>query len=277
MDHTKLATSYHKIKNPALAYESIRWWESGRKYDLLRCISTLIYEQYQDSPLIITKKRSMVTNSVSSNQPVSPNSSNSLPSETSSISSDKSNRTTSSTGVIINELLTAMRQDLWKWFQFTGRSLSRSHLTPDTLFDSALMFYRNAKIQDFEKRLLDDQSILEDIVTDVNSLDNNKNRIAIASETAYEVLSGSRFVSLNKIPGHILQKPLSVRQRNPDDKYKAEVEIINDLFRPAYKKRVIRKHNTLVEKTENFEPLRKKKKTHVNPVQMRGSLSCFFD
>ena len=113
-----------------------------------------------------------------------------------------------------------MRQDLWKWFQFTGRSLSRSHLTPDTLFDSALMFYRNAKIQDFEKRLLDDQSILEDIVTDVNSVDNNEDRIAIASDTAYEVLSGSRFVSLNKIPDHILQKPLSVRQRNPDDKYR---------------------------------------------------------
>lgn len=33
----------YRIKQPKQAFERIRYWDDGRKYDLLRCITTLAY------------------------------------------------------------------------------------------------------------------------------------------------------------------------------------------------------------------------------------------
>ena len=33
----------YRIKQPKQAFERIRYWDEGRKYDLLRCTTTLVY------------------------------------------------------------------------------------------------------------------------------------------------------------------------------------------------------------------------------------------
>ena len=38
-----VAVNYYRIKDPTVAFNNMRYWDLGRKYDLLRCISTLIY------------------------------------------------------------------------------------------------------------------------------------------------------------------------------------------------------------------------------------------
>ena len=37
----------YRIKQPKQAFERIRYWDEGRKYDLLRCITTLVYVSWK--------------------------------------------------------------------------------------------------------------------------------------------------------------------------------------------------------------------------------------
>jgi hypothetical protein len=218
IDPKKISISYYKIKNPGLAYDNIRWWENGRKYDLLRCLSTLIFEQYQDSPLELNKPRALAIEDPNQNQPFSPNSSIGLSeSSRSSVTTGTSgsNKTGSSTGQRINELICEIRLDLWKWFESSGRSLSRARLNPELLLDSALMFYRNSKIKNFEEKILKEQKILNEVINEINNQVTGTEALA-ASDQVYQILSGSSFVSPNRIPKNLKQKSLPVQQRNPD-------------------------------------------------------------
>ena len=80
------------------------------------------------------------------------------------------------------------------------------------------MFYRNSKIKNFEEKILKEQKILHDVIDEINS-DNQMTGTAIASDQVYQILSGSSFVSPNRIPKNLRQKSLPVQQRNPDIKY----------------------------------------------------------
>ena len=33
---------YYRVRHPDAAFSAIRWWDEGRKYELLKCISTLV-------------------------------------------------------------------------------------------------------------------------------------------------------------------------------------------------------------------------------------------
>ena len=46
----------YRIKQPKQAFERIRYWDDGRKYDLLRCLTTLAYVSWNKNTFFIRSR-----------------------------------------------------------------------------------------------------------------------------------------------------------------------------------------------------------------------------
>lgn len=45
-DRAANVLKYYRVRHPERAFATIRWWDEGRKYELLKCISTLVCVSY---------------------------------------------------------------------------------------------------------------------------------------------------------------------------------------------------------------------------------------
>jgi len=250
----------YRIKQPKEAFERIRYWDEGRKYDLLRCTTTLAYEKYeylqhlaslgeleeerieQNEDILALAENSSISNSI--------NSSGSSHHEN-SISKSTSSGATSISGVKTYQQL---KKELFDWFKIS-RGPTLQKLSQDDLFESAILFFRNSRIRNPELKIQRDRQLLDQIISDINS-NRTRNETLEATNEAHDLLAGCGYVSPNQIPTEIRQKPAPAKFRNLGLRFKDEVEILCDMF---ILRKVSRKRK-LVQTDENQKLIKKKEK-----------------
>jgi len=236
----KNVLSYYRIKNPEKAWSLVRWWDDGRKYELLKCIATLIYENAQDQAAedinqaadeiladLLPSSTNVCNAHKTSNSPLKSSSSSGLSS--SSIESGK----------IVNQL-NQMTDRCFKWFAHLRNSTAVKY-GKKAIFDSAVLLYRNWSIRDFDERIKSDQQTLENFKDEMKNIDGNCN--VEVDDRLHQLLSGEGYVSVDRIPFEYLQKPAFVSNRESHTKFKMEVDSSKAIFDSSYtfKKRAKRK------------------------------------
>jgi len=218
----------YRIKQPKQAFERIRYWDEGRKYDLLRCTTTLVYEKYE-------YLQHLASNGELDDEKIEPREEILALTENSSISnsinsSSSSNKSNSSGATSISGVKTyqQLKKELFDWFKIS-RGPTLQKITQDDLFESAVLFFRNARIKDFETKIQRDRLLLDQIIDDINS-NRTQNETLEASNEVHDLLAGCGYISPNLIPLEIRQKPAPAKHRNLDKRFQSEVEILCDLF-----------------------------------------------
>jgi len=216
----------YRIKQPKQAFERIRYWDDGRKYDLLRCITTLAYEKYEylqhlasngeledervepREDILALTENSSISNSINS-----------------SSSSNKSNSTRSgATSISGVKTYQQLKKELFDWFKIS-RGPTLQKISQDDLFESAILFFRNSRIQNPEAKIERDRVLLDQIIDDINSNRAGTTHNTLeASDDVHDLLAGCSYVSPNLIPLEIRQKPAPAKHRNLEQRFKDEVD-----------------------------------------------------
>jgi len=223
----KNVLSYYRIKNPESAWSLVRWWDDGRKYELLKCIATLIYENSQDQA------------AEDINQAADEILADLLPSSTNSSSSSGLSSSSIESGKIVNQL-NQMTDRCFTWFAHLRNSTAVKY-GKKAIFDGAVLLYRNWPIRDFDQRIKSDQQIIENFKEEMKHIDSNYN--IEVDDRLHQLLSGEGYVSVDRIPSEYLQKPAFVSNRESHTKFKIEVDSSKAVFDSSYtfKKRTKRK------------------------------------
>merc|ERR1712131_493003 len=223
----------YRIKQPKQAFERIRYWDDGREYDLLRCLTTLAYEKYEyllhlastgeleeervepREDILALTENSSISNSINS-----------------SPSSNKSNSTSRSGATSISGVKTyqQLKKELFDWFKIS-RGPTLQKISQDDLFESAVLFFRNSRIRHPEAKIQRDRLLLDQVIDDINSSRAGTTHNTLeASNDVHDLLAGCGYVSPNLIPLEIRQKPAPAKHRNLAQRFKDEVEILCDMF-----------------------------------------------
>ena len=88
----------------------------------------------------------------------------------SSPSSNKSNSTSRSGATSISGVKTyqQLKKELFDWFKIS-RGPTLQKISQDDLFESAVLFFRNSRIQNPEAKIERDRTLLDQIIDDINS------------------------------------------------------------------------------------------------------------
>lgn len=221
----------YRIKHPKQAFERIRYWDEGRKYDLLRCTTTLVYEKYEYLQHLAStgdledervEPREEIL-ALTENSSIS----NSIKSASSSKSNSNRSGETSISGVKTYQQL---KKELFDWFKIS-RGPTLQKISQEDLFESAVLFFRNSRIRNPEAKIQCDRLSLDQIIDDINSNRAGATHDTLqASSDVHDLLAGCRYVSPNLIPLEIRQKPAPAKHRNLEQRFKDEVEILCDMF-----------------------------------------------
>jgi len=253
----------YRIKQPKQAFERIRYWDEGRKYDLLRCTTTLVYEKYEHlqhlastgelederieprEDVLALTENSSISNSINS-----------------SASSNKSNSTRSgATSISGVKTYQQLKKELFDWFKIS-RGPTLQKISQDDLFESAVLFFRNSRIRHPEAKIQRDRLLLDQVIDDINSSRAGTTHNTLeASNDVHDLLAGCGYVSPNLIPLEIRQKPAPAKHRNLAQRFKDEVEILCDMF---ILRKVSRKRK-LVQSPAEDENQNTKKKDKASP------------
>lgn len=257
----------YRIKQPKQAFERIRYWDDGRKYDLLRCITTLAYEKYEylqhlastgeledervepREDILALTENSSISNSINS-----------------SSSSNKSNSTRSgATSISGVKTYQQLKKELFDWFKIS-RGPTLQKISQDDLFESAILFFRNSRIQNPEAKIERDRVLLDQIIDDINSNRAGTTHNTLeASNDVHDLLAGCSYVSPNLIPLEIRQKPAPAKHRNLEQRFKDEVEILCDNFILRKRKSFASRKRKLVQCSTDDENQNTKKKEKTSP------------
>jgi len=257
----------YRIKQPKQAFERIRYWDDGRKYDLLRCITTLAYEKYEylqhlastgeledervepREDILALTENSSISNSINS-----------------SSSSNKSNSTRSgATSISGVKTYQQLKKELFDWFKIS-RGPTLQKISQDDLFESAILFFRNSRIQNPEAKIERDRVLLDQIIDDINSNRAGTTHNTLeASNDVHDLLAGCSYVSPNLIPLEIRQKPAPAKHRNLEQRFKDEVEILCDSFILRKRKSFASRKRKLVQCSTDDENQNTKKKEKTSP------------
>jgi len=280
----------YRIKQPKQAFERIRYWDDGRKYDLLRCLTTLAYEKYEyllhlastgeleeervepREDILALTENSSISNSINS-----------------SPSSNKSNSTSRSGATSISGVKTyqQLKKELFDWFKIS-RGPTLQKISQDDLFESAVLFFRNSRIQNPEEKIERDRTLLDQIIDDINSNRAGTTHNTLeASSDVHDLLAGCSYVSPNLIPLEIRQKPAPAKHRNLEQRFKDEVEILCDNFILRKRKSFVSRKRKLVpcsddenqntKKKEKISPRSSKPISSGQPISEVSSLSGLLD
>jgi len=276
----------YRIKQPKQAFERIRYWDEGRKYDLLRCTTTLVYEKYEhlqhlastgelederieprEDVLALTEVCKGGKNGDTGKQSEMENGSNIQNSSisnsiNSSASSNKSNSTRSgATSISGVKTYQQLKKELFDWFKIS-RGPTLQKISQDDLFESAVLFFRNSRIRHPEAKIQRDRLLLDQVIDDINSSRAGTTHNTLeASNDVHDLLAGCGYVSPNLIPLEIRQKPAPAKHRNLAQRFKDEVEILCDMF---ILRKVSRKRK-LVQSPAEDENQNTKKKDKASP------------
>jgi len=247
---------YYRVRHPDAAFSAIRWWDEGRKYELLKCISTLVCETEQERK---DEEMEAVANDLVASLLPPPS-----PSDQSSNASGASSSSIES-GKIVNRH-NDMQRKLFTWFAHLRNATAVKHGAA-ALFECAVLLYRNWSIFDLESKVADDQRALVECIDAVNDIDSNAN--IEYDDYIREIISGEGYVSFDRIPKNLRQKPLPVKSRCSLEKFKIEVDSAKPIFDSAYKMKKRKKTSTPI--PQQLLPRAKKPKDEVS------SLSGLFD
>jgi len=262
----------YRIKQPKQAFERIRYWDDGRKYDLLRCITTLAYEKYEylqhlasngeledervepREDILALTENSSISNSINS-----------------SSSSNKSNSTRSgATSISGVKTYQQLKKELFDWFKIS-RGPTLQKISQDDLFESAVLFFRNSRIRNPETKIERDRVLLDQIIDDINSNRAGTTHNTLeASSDVHDLLAGCSYVSPNLIPLEIRQKPAPAKHRNLEQRFKDEVEILCENFILRKRKSFASRKRKLVQCSTDDENQNTKKKEKTSPQSSKS-------
>lgn len=165
----------------------------------------------------------------------------------SSSSSNKSTSTRSgATSISGVKTYQQLKKELFDWFKIS-RGPTLQKISQDDLFESAILFFRNSRIQNPEAKIERDRVLLDQIIDDINSnryferfklswRDKSFNQsfragtthnTLEASSDVHDLLAGCSYVSPNLIPLEIRQKPAPAKHRNLEQRFKVNSKCKN--------------------------------------------------